>query len=50
VLVSPWVLGFQGTTAATVHIVVGILVAALAVIEMRLMQRFLRARRANNWS
>src|SRR5262249_48675488 len=30
VLVSPWVLGFQGTAAAIVHIVVGILVAALA--------------------
>jgi hypothetical protein len=39
VLVSPWVLGFQGTTAAMVHIVVGILVAALAAIEMWLMQQ-----------
>ena len=39
VLVSPWVLGFQGTTAATVHILVGILVAALAAIEMWLMQQ-----------
>jgi hypothetical protein len=39
VLVSPWALGFQGTTAATVHIVVGVLVAALAAIEMWLTQR-----------
>lgn len=45
VLVSPWVLGFQGTTAATVHIVGGILVAGLAAIEMWLMQRTSQARR-----
>ena len=35
ILVSPWVLGFQtSTTAMTVHVVIGILVAALAVIEL----------------
>jgi len=44
VLVSPWVLGFQGTTAATVHNAVGILVAALAGIEMWLMQKTTPAR------
>jgi short subunit fatty acids transporter len=33
-IVSPWVLGFQGTTAMTVHIVIGIVVAALAAIEL----------------
>jgi hypothetical protein len=44
VLVSPWVLGFHGTTAASVHVVVGILVAALAAIEMWLSQRTVRVR------
>jgi hypothetical protein len=44
VLVSPWALGFQGTTAAWVHIVVGILVAALAAIEMLVTQRTFHAR------
>jgi SPW repeat-containing protein len=34
VIVSPWVLKFQGTTAMTVHVVIGILVAALAAIEL----------------
>ncbi len=34
VVVSPWVLGFQGTTAMTVHVVIGILVALLAAIEL----------------
>ena len=33
-LVSPWVLGFQGTTAMTVHAVIGIAVAILAAIEI----------------
>jgi hypothetical protein len=34
-LVSPWVLGFQGTTTAmTVHVVIGIAVAILAAIEL----------------
>jgi hypothetical protein len=36
-LVSPWVLGFVGTTAATVHVIVGIIVAVLAAIELWLM-------------
>jgi hypothetical protein len=45
VLASPWVLGFQGTTAATVHIVVGILVTALAAIEIWLMQKTPQVRR-----
>jgi hypothetical protein len=44
VLASPWVLGFQGTTAALVHIVIGILVGALAAIEMWATQRALQAR------
>ena len=34
VLVSPWVLGFQGTTAMTVHVIVGAAVAILAAIEI----------------
>ena len=34
-LVSPWVLGFQGTTRPmAVHVVVGIVVAVLAAIEI----------------
>jgi hypothetical protein len=33
-IVSPWVLGFQGTTAMTVHVVIGIIVAVLAAIEL----------------
>jgi len=34
-LISPWVLGFQGnTTATTVHVIVGIIVAVLAAIEI----------------
>jgi SPW repeat len=37
VAVSPWVLGFQGTTAMTVHLIVGLLVAVLAAIELWLM-------------
>jgi SPW repeat len=40
VLVSPWVLGFQGTTnAMAIHVVIGIAVAALAVIELWMMQQ-----------
>jgi hypothetical protein len=38
-IVSPWVLGFQGTTAMTVHVVIGILVAALAAIELWIMNQ-----------
>jgi hypothetical protein len=37
VLVSPWVLGFAGTTAATVQVIVGIIVAVLAAIELWMM-------------
>jgi hypothetical protein len=37
VLVSPWVLGFAGTTAMHVHIVIGIIVAVLAAIEIWLL-------------
>src|SRR3984957_16957642 len=33
VLVSPWVLGFQGTTAMTVHVIVGAAVALPPAIE-----------------
>ncbi|WP_225715077.1 SPW repeat protein [Bradyrhizobium semiaridum] len=33
-LVSPWVVGFQGTTAMTVHVVIGAAVAILAAIEI----------------
>lgn len=36
-VVSPWVLGFQGTTAMSVHLVIGILVAVLAAIELWMM-------------
>ena len=32
--VSPWVLGFHGTTAMTVHVVIGAAVAILAAIEL----------------
>ncbi len=40
VLVSPWVLGFHtNTTAMTVHVVVGILVAVLAAIELWIMSQ-----------
>jgi short subunit fatty acids transporter len=33
-IVSPWVLGFQGTTAMTVFVVIGIIVAVLAAVEL----------------
>src|ERR1700726_3931389 len=33
-LVSPWLLGFQGTRAMTVHVVIGAAVAILAAIEL----------------
>jgi heme/copper-type cytochrome/quinol oxidase subunit 3 len=36
-LVSPWILGFQGTTAMTVHVVIGAAVALLAAIELWIM-------------
>src|SRR3954463_8267361 len=38
-LVSPWVLGFQGTTAMTVHVVIGAAVAILAAIEIWMMSQ-----------
>ena len=37
--VSPWVVGFQGTTAMTVHVVIGVAVALLAAIEIWAMSR-----------
>jgi hypothetical protein len=37
-LVSPWVLGFQGTAAMRVHVAIGIAVAILAGIEIWLSQ------------
>ena len=39
VFLSPWVLGFQGTTAMTVHVVIGAAVAILAVIELWMMSQ-----------
>ncbi len=36
-LVSPWVLGFQGTSAMTVHVAIGAAVAILAAIELWIM-------------
>ena len=33
-LVSPWLLGFQGTSAMTVHVIIGAAVAILAAIEL----------------
>jgi hypothetical protein len=38
-VVSPWVLGFQGTTAMTVHVVIGAAVAILAAIELWMMSQ-----------
>jgi hypothetical protein len=39
-LVSPWILGFYGsTTATTVHVVVGAAVAVLAAIELWIMSQ-----------
>jgi len=38
-LVSPWVLGFQGTTAMTVHVAIGAAVAILAAIELWIMSQ-----------
>ena len=41
VLVSPWVLGFADTTtaASTVHVIVGIVVAVIAAIEVWMLHR-----------
>jgi uncharacterized membrane protein YqhA len=33
-IASPWVLGFQETTAMTVHVVIGVIVAVLAAVEL----------------
>jgi hypothetical protein len=38
-IVSPWVLGFAGTTAAQVTIAVGVLVAVIAAVELWMMYR-----------
>jgi len=38
-LVSPWLLGFQGTSAAPVHVVIGAAVAILAAIELWIMSQ-----------
>jgi hypothetical protein len=39
-LISPWVLGFQGsTTPRTVHVIVGALVAILAAVELWIMSQ-----------
>jgi SPW repeat len=37
-LISPWVLGFQGTSAMKVHVTIGVLVAILAGIEIWMSQ------------
>jgi hypothetical protein len=39
VLVSPWILGFADTIAMQVHVVVGILVAIIAAVELWVMHR-----------
>jgi hypothetical protein len=39
VLVSPWILGFQGSKAMTVHVVIGAIVAILAAIELWLLHQ-----------
>src|SRR4051812_30268895 len=38
-LASPWILGFQGTTAMTVHVLIGAAVALLAAIELWIMSQ-----------
>ena len=39
VLVAPWVLHFASSNARTVHVIVGVLVAGLAAIELWIMHR-----------
>jgi SPW repeat len=39
VIASPWVLKFEGTTAMTTHVVIGIIVAALAAVELWLLSQ-----------
>jgi hypothetical protein len=38
-LVSPWVLGFHGTSAMTVHVIIGAAVAFLAAVEIWLLSQ-----------
>jgi hypothetical protein len=38
-LVSPWVLHFQGTHAMTVHVIIGVIVAILAALELWIMSQ-----------
>jgi hypothetical protein len=38
-LVSPWLLGFQGTSEMRVCVVIGIIVAILAAIELWIMSQ-----------
>ena len=38
-LVSPWVLGFEGTTAMKVHVIIGAPVVILAAIELWMMNQ-----------
>jgi SPW repeat-containing protein len=42
-LISPWVLGFQNSSAMPVYVVIGILVAALAALELWMMSQQQRA-------
>ena len=37
VIVSPWVLGFQATTAMSAHVIIGLIVAVLAAVELWIM-------------
>jgi hypothetical protein len=38
VLAAPWVLGFANTTAMWVHVMIGVIVAAIAAIELWMMR------------
>jgi uncharacterized membrane protein len=38
VLVSPWVLAFADSTAMSVHVIVGVVVAVIAAVELWMMQ------------
>jgi hypothetical protein len=44
---SPWVLGFAGMSAMTIHLIVGILVAVLATIDLWTLHRSAAPRRAS---
>lgn len=39
VIVSPWLLGFPNTTAMTVSVAIGVLVVALAAVELWIMSQ-----------